>query len=326
MSRVLNNSKHVSEELKERVLSVVEETNFKPNLLARGLVNKKTNLIGVLIPRISNNFFSQLIEGINEVAENYGYNILLSTSYNNLQKELEYLNIFVDRQLDGIILAVTDFSDQHKSFFEKTTIPTVFMGQQLDKGKYPYVTIDNVKASCEATRFLINQKHQKIAILAGPDFDIATGDNRLQGYLEALKEANLPINPRWQTRRYHTIEDGYQAAAQIMSQQERPTAIFACSDQQALGAINYLHEHGYDVPGDISVVGFDDIDLASVFKPKLTTIKQNPVDIGTTAARLLIDQIKERPIPFKGNYIPFRLVVRESTKSWNDVEKPNYNQ
>ncbi|MBU9711669.1 LacI family DNA-binding transcriptional regulator [Evansella tamaricis] len=316
VSRVLNNSKYVSEDLKRRVLSVVEETGFKPNMVARGLVNKKTSLIGVLIPRISNNFFSKLIEGIEEVLQTYGYNILLSTSYNEIEKELEYLNIFEDRQLDGIIFSVTEFTDQHKNFFGETVVPTVFLGQKVETlKKYPYVTIDNIKAAYEATRYLIKQKHKRIAIMAGPEKDCATGDNRLQGYLEALKEAGLPLYTSWQTRRYHTIDDGYYAASQIMSQSEKPTAIFACSDQQALGAINYLREHGYRVPEDISVMGFDDVDLATVFRPKLTTVKQNPVDMGATAARLLIDQIHGNSLTALENLVPYRLVVRESTKS-----------
>src|SRR5690606_24894725 len=143
-------------------------------------------------------------------------------------------------------------------------LPTVFIGQKLDnQNKYPYVTIDNVKASYEATKYLINQNHKKIAILAGPESDTATGTYRLRGYMEALEEAGLVPNPLWQSKRFHTIEDGYTATSQIMSQRDRPTAIFACSDLQALGAINYLQEHGYKVPEDISVMGFDDVDLAS---------------------------------------------------------------
>ncbi len=315
VSRVLNNSKYVSEELKERVLAIVKETGFKPNLVAKGLVNKKTNLIGILIPRISNNFFAKLIEGTEEVAQTYGYNILLSTSYNDLQREIEYLNIFEDRQLDGILFSVTEFTEEHRAFFERTTLPTVFIGQKLEQQeKYPYVTIDNVKASYEATKYLINQNHTKIAILAGPESDTATGTYRLQGYKDALEEVGITANPLWQSMRFHTIEDGYIATSKIMSQVDKPTAIFACSDQQALGAINYLHEYGYRVPEDISVMGFDDVDLASIFRPKLTTVKQNPVDIGATAMRLLIDQMKNIEIQSKENFIPYRLVVRESTK------------
>jgi LacI family transcriptional regulator len=294
----------------------VEETGFKPNMVAKGLVQKKTQLIGVLIPRISNNFFSKFIEGIERVSETYGYNILLSSSNNDTEKELEYLNIFKERQLDGIIFSVTEFTEEHQMFFEKAAVPTVFVGQKLDQqNNYPYVTIDNIQASYEAAKFLIEQNHKKIAIMAGPEFDLATGEHRLQGYLKALTEAGLLINPTWQTRRYHTMENGYIAASQIMSASEKPTAIFACSDQQALGAINYLREYGYKVPEDISVMGFDDIDLATVFRPKLSTVKQMPEEIGATAIKLLIDQIEEKPINKVENLVPYELVIRESTRS-----------
>lgn len=288
---------------------------YKPNLVAKGLVIKKTNLIGVLIPRISNNFFSKLIEGIEVEAKIHGYNILLSTSYNEIEKEIEYLNIFKDRQLDGVIFSVTDFATELQEFFNKTLIPTVFLGQKLEQQKrYPYVTLDNIKAAFEATKYLIDLNHQKIAIMAGPECDMATGDHRLEGYIKALEQADLQVKPHWQTRKYHTIDNGYKAAAEIMSHQEKPTAIFACSDQQALGAINYLKEHGYHVPEDISVVGFDDVDLATVFRPKLTTVKQYPVEMGKTAARLLIDQIEEKSAPAIENIAPHQLVIRESTK------------
>lgn len=313
----MNNSKYVSDELKERVLKVVEETGYKPNLVAKGLVIKKTNLIGVLIPRISNNYFSKLIEGIEEEAKSRGYNILLSTSYNDVAKEIEYLSIFKERQLDGVIFSVTEFAPELQEFFKKTSTPTVFLGQKLEQqNKYPYVTLDNIKAAYDATKYLIDLNHEKIAIMAGPESDMATGKHRLKGYVKALTQAGLKVNPHWQTKNYHTIENGYKAAAEIMSHQEKPTAIFACSDQQALGAISYLKENGYEVPRDISVVGFDDIDLATVFRPKLTTIRQDPVGMGKRAVSLLIDQIEEKSAPDIENIAPYQLVVRESTKSF----------
>lgn len=312
---MLNDSKYVSEDLKQRVLSVVEETGFKPNMVARGLVNKKTKLIGVLIPRISNNFFSMLIEGIEVEAQKHGYNILLSTSYNQLQKELDFLNIFEERQLDGIIFSVTEFTDQHQAFFKKTKVPTTFIGQEVNQQqKFPYITVNNVAAAYDATKYLIDQQHEKIAIMAGPETDFATGVRRLEGYQQALQEAELPVHSTWQTNHYHTLENGYDAASFIMSQKEKPTAIFACSDQQALGAVNYLQEHGYRIPEDISVMGFDDIDLASLFQPKLTTIRQYPYDMGVLATKLIMDQLKVKKQSDIKNIAPYQLIIRESTR------------
>lgn len=318
VSRVLNNSKYVSDDLRQRVLKVVEETGYKPNMVARGLVQKKTKLLGVLIPRISNDYFSQLIEGIEIEAQKYGYNLLLTISNNEEKREREYLEIFEERQLDGIIFSVTKFTELHHGFFAKTTVPSVFLGQAIkDQEKYPYITINNENAAYEATKYLLSKNHRKIAILAGPLSDIATGVKRIAGYKKALAEAGIKFNPAWQTNNYHTIENGYRAAEQIMSTQEKPTAIFACSDQQALGAVNYLQEQGYRVPDDISVMGFDDIDLASVFKPRLTTIRQYPKDIGKMAIQLLMDQINDHTVDNIKNIAPYKLVVRESTLAKN---------
>lgn len=314
VSRVLNNSKYVRDELRERVLKAVEEYGYKPNLVARGLVNKKTNLIGVLIPRLANNFFAEIIEGVENLAHLYGYNILLGTSNNDVQKEVELLSVFVERQLDGIIFSVTEFTDEHRKFFEGLPVPTVFIGQEIEHGTYPYVTIDNVKASYEATKYLIKLGHKRIAIIAGPKDDVATGVDRLRGFVKAMEEEGLAVEHGWQIHKYHTIENGYLAASQVMSHEEKPTAIFACSDLLALGAINYLTEHGYSVPNDISVMGFDDIDLASIFKPKLTTVKQFPVEIGAISIRLLIDLMEKGQVLDLRNLVPYRIVVRESTK------------
>lgn len=315
VSRVINGTKPVSQELRERVLNVVKESDYRANSLARGLVSKKTKLIGVIIPKISNSYFSTLLEGIEEVSGNYGYNILLASSNHDLQKEIEYLQIFKERQLDGIIFSATVFTDLHMKFYKKNRIPNVFVGQKIEETHYPFVTINNYQATYELTKYLINQNHKKIAVMTGNENDKATGQERFLGFKKAMEESGLNVNPNWCLSGDHTIENGYYSTAKMMLTEEKPTAIVACSDFKALGAINYLREIGYRVPEDISVIGFDDSELATISNPNLTTIHQSPFDIGATATRLLMEQIQEKTINQKEFLIPYRLVIRESTRA-----------
>ncbi|MDN4524076.1 LacI family DNA-binding transcriptional regulator [Fictibacillus fluitans] len=319
VSRVINNSKPVSSELRERVERVIKETGFAPSEVARGLVHRKTKLIGLMIPKVANTFFSQLIEGAEQVAKANGFNILLTVSHMDMEKEVDYLSIFKDRQLDGIIFSVSQFTNLHRQFFNEFEIPTVFLGQQIKETPYPYILIDNFKASYEATKYLINKGHEKIGILKGPDYDISTGYERYRGYQQALQDAGLAVHDDWVFSDFHDINNGYRGMKTIMEQDELPTAMFACSDVMAVGAINYLQDHGFRIPQDMSIIGFDDAELSTMFRPKLTTIRQDSFEMGAEAMRCLIEQIVEKKTEKKEIIFPHQLIEREST-----AETTNY--
>ncbi|WP_099223016.1 LacI family DNA-binding transcriptional regulator [Listeria costaricensis] len=313
VSRVLNNSKPVSKELRERVLAAIEEEEFVPNMLARGLVNKTTKLIGVIIPRISNTFFSSLIEGIEKVSRASGYSLMFISSGGDLDREIESLRLFRERQVDGVIFSLTEFNDKLAQFYEKNTYPTVFVGQEVEQTPYPYITIDNFQASYEVTRYFIQQGHTKIGMIHGPEHDMATGKDRYLGYKRAMENAGLEVRQEWLAGDFHSIQNGYRCAQKIMAATEKVTGIVAASDLMAVGAIDFLTEKNqYNVPDDISISGFDDSEIAHVIRPQLTTVKQDPVLIGEEAMRLLKQQIETGEITQKATYMPYHLVERSS--------------
>lgn len=322
VSRVMNNSKPVSDELRERVNKAIAETQFTPNALARSLVNKKTKLIGVIIPKISNTYFSNLMEGIEEVATLNGYNIIISSSNSDTAKEVEFLNIFKDRQIDGIIFCVTEFTKFHRRFYERSPIPTVFVGQNVEEMAYPSLNIDNEQAAYELVNYVIQEGHKEIAYIRGSKRDKSTGQERYKGFVRAMEQAGLPIHEEWTCHtEHHTVVNGYNSAKQIMSEGKKPTAICASSDLLAAGVINYLQDNGYEVPSDISVTGFDDAEVATLVRPKITTSRQNPFAIGRKAMELVLAQLQQGGEVQVQVIMPHKLVVRDSVAKENSDAK-----
>ncbi|ACL70307.1 LacI family DNA-binding transcriptional regulator [Halothermothrix orenii] len=315
VSRVLNNSKPVSPQLKKKVLKVVEETGYRPNALARGLIKKHTALIGVIIPDVANLNFAEMIKGIEQVADENNFDIILSSSGANVDKELEIFDVFIEKQLDGIIFSGVFFTDRHKEFFNKYNIPTVIVGQNFPGVELPSVTINNFQAAYEATSYLIELGHRRIGMITGPLKDIAAGLDRYRGFSAALKEYKVKEIEEYVVEGDFNIDSGYRCMEDILTGKEvPPTAIFAASDKIAIGAMNCCYDKGYKVPDDISIIGFDDTEVASVVRPSLTTIHQNHQEIGSTTAQLLIDRIKGRHNRAINVQLPYRLIERESTR------------
>lgn len=314
VSRVLNDSKPVSPELRRRVLKIVKETGYKPNALARGLIKKATGLIGIILPDIANQNFAELIKGIEEVADQNKFDIVVSNSHGNVEKELEILDVFREKQLDGIIFSGVTFTDDHSHFFQKYKIPLVIVGQNFPQIELPSVAINNFQAAYDATLFLIKLGHKNIAMISGPFNDIAAGKDRYRGYSTALKEYGLEEIQGYVQKGDFTIESGYRAMEKIMAIKPLPTAVFAASDKMAIGAMNFCFDNGYKVPDDISIIGFDDMEIASVVRPTLTTIHQNKKEIGALTARLLIDRIKGKESGIWNVQPPYKLIERQSTK------------
>jgi len=315
VSRVINDTKHVSDTLKKKVLDAIEETGYRPNLTARSLVKKKSNILGVLIPRIANDYFSQLLEGIEKEAQKMGYNIILGTSYNQMKKEIEYLNLFAERKMDGIIFSVTSYSEKHQHFFEKANMPTVFLGQDLSEiSNYPSLLINNELAAYDATNSLIKLGHKKIGLLSGPKIDIATGIDRKQGFLKAIHESSLNYEDNWIQFAHHTIDNGYNNTQKIFSDADKPTALFATSDLQAIGAMKYLKNINIKVPDQVSIMGFDNSYLSKIYSPSLSSVHQNPEVIGEKAVELICKQIENKKIEKNKFTFPHKIIERETFK------------
>lgn len=313
VSRVMNNSKPVNDEIREKVEKVIDETNFRPNALARGLINKSTNLIGVIIPQI-NYISAELINGIEEVANQNGYNIILSNSRLNAEQELKALDIFKEKQVDGIILSSVDISERHKELIEKNKIPLVVVGQKTTEYGIPWVDVDNYAPISELVRYLIQCGHKKIGMIHGPLKDQSAGYTRYKAFLEEMERHQLSIDSTSLVESNFSTKDGYFAMEKLLRGAFIPTAILCASDTIAIGAKNCAEDRGYLVPEDVSIVGFDDIDLASLVRPQLTTVRSSIQNMGSKSMETLIKMLNEGKLDNLEHYVDYRLMIRDSVK------------
>ena len=316
VSRVINDSKPVNKEKKEKVLKVIKENNFKPNTLARGLIMKKTNVIGVILPDISNNIFSETVKGIDEVLNKNGYNFILCNSGGIASQEIKYLELLIEKKIDGAILSGVEFTEAHKAFFKVNKLPTIMVGQQPEDLDIPSVDTDSFQAAYEAVKFLIALGHLRIACISGPLRDISAGLKRLKGYEKALADSGIAFTQRYCAQGCFTIDSGFAAMEKILQENaEPPTAVFAADDLMAIGAIDCIIDRGLSVPKDISVMGFDDSKIASAFRPALTTVHQDSFNTGSMAASMLLKKLKGETLENNTIFLPHKIISRNSTRA-----------
>lgn len=313
VSRVINGSKPVSPEVRDKVMKVIDETGFKPSALARSLSTKKTKLIGVVIPDVANPVFSELVKGMEDQSNASGYNILLCNTYLSHEKELKYLEILQDKEVDGIIFLTTDETEEQVEFFRKYGKPVVTVDRKFRKMEIPSVGVDDYEASYKAVNYLINMNHTEIAMVRAPLDDQSHGFHRFSGYKQAMADHGLDVHEDWVVEGDFTVKAGYDAMMKLLSSSTSPTAVFFASDLMAVGGIRCITDSGMRVPDDISVIGFDDIPIASMFIPSLTTTRQPTADIGMKAMEKLLKLIdgKEEELHTK---FPTQLILRNSTK------------
>ena len=313
VSRVLNGSKPVSKELAEKVMKADNEAHYKPNSIARSLILKKTNLLGVVIPNVSQPFHGLALSGIEEIASQNGYNVIICNVFDSLEKELKYFKILEEKQVDGIILMHESTSSEVINFIEETHIPIVLASVLIEGVHLPSVKIDDFKASYDAVKYLIDSGHRNIAMICGKE--ITAGDYRSKGYYKALTDCGLHINPQYMKEGSFTVRSGYEIMKQFLKLKPLPTALFAANDEMAIGAINCILDHGLNVPRDISVVGFDGIEWSSIYRPRLTTIQQPIKRIGMEAAKLLVRILNSGNCDISDITLDYQLIVRESSMS-----------
>ncbi len=291
-SRALNGVmlNKVSEETRQRIIKVADSMGYRPNIMARGLAKKRTNLLGVLVPEIRSSFLPQTMEGIWYVAEKTGMAVLLYVTDWLTQKEEKYLRQLLEWQVDGIIWVPTA-ADNIDLFIEvEKNIPVIQLFTAVPELCSSKIILDNEKGGYLATQHLINIGHTRIAHLAAIEDHFApSGRQRLQGYLKALQEANLPIDKNLIVDSGFTTKGGRLAFQQVAKYQ--PTAVFACSDMVAWGCIQEAQLQGKKVPDDLAVVGFDNLDISSLIVPSLTTIEQPQRQFGEMAVTKLIEAL-----------------------------------
>lgn len=314
VSRVISNQGNVKEDTKKKVIEAIDQLHYQPNVLARQLRRMQTTTVLVVVPDITNPFFSKILRGIESVAVENGYQVLLGDTQNNVEREREYIDLLRQKQADGmILLTARSEPDVINQIAEK--YPVVLACEYLDDSALPTVSIDNVLSAKKATCHLIHLGHRRIGYLSGPPETILSRD-RLNGFKEAMAEHALAVKTEDVLTGDFSFESGYQLTLtwldQTSTSHNKPTAIFAANDDMAIGALKAVKSRGLSVPEDMAIVGFDNIMTASIVEPALTTIAQPMFEIGTRAMQILLQWIQgERPIISK-EILSDELIVRDS--------------
>lgn len=311
VSRVLNNHPSVSPKTRRRVEEAIRRLQYEPNLLGRNLRRTESRLILVLVPTISNPFYSEIIQGIEEVAQKSGYNILLCTTGSDQEREWIYLDLVKQKLADGVI-SMDPAANQASLISYAQQFPVIQCCEYSEDNEAPYVAIDNRAAAYMAVKHLITSGHRKIALF-NTDERFLYARLRKQGFLDALEEAGITPRSEWILNLSLSFEDGYRAMKEKLSAEDRPDALFAVSDVLAIGALRALGEAGLKSPEDMALVGFDNIAEASYTTPSLTTVGQPMRKMGQEACRMLIQRIEHQDKPVKSIFLQHELILREST-------------
>ncbi len=315
VSRVVNGNPNVKPTTRKKVLDAIEKLGYRPNAVARGLASKRTTTVGVIIPDISSIFFAELARGIEDIATMYKYNIILCNSDQNKDKEIHLINTLLEKQVDGMIFMGGEITEDHVEQFKRSPVPIVLSATVDQKKEFPSVNINYQQAAYDAVNFLIESGHTKIGMLTGPLEDPVNGYQKYSGYRKALEDATISYCEDYVVLGDYTYDSGIEAMEKFLKIADRPTAIFAGTDEMALGIIHGAQDQGLNVPLDIEVIGFDNTRLAAMVRPTLTSVVQPMYDIGAVSMRLLTKYMNKEEVSEQVVLLPHRIEFRNSTKS-----------
>lgn len=312
VSRVINNHPYVAEEKRVVVLEAMKNLGYVPNSAARSLRNQKTGMLAVLVPRITNPFFSQLIEAIEIATSEHGYQLIVCQTRYLKEKELDYLNLLKTKQIDGVILTSIENDWETIAPFLKYG-PIVLCNDPDERANVPMVTLDHYYGGYLATKHLIELGHKVIAYCCG-EYNSSISRHRELGFLKALSESNLYFNEQHAFRDAISVADGREIFRRIIEMNIQPTAIFTGGDEVAVGIIAEAKGMGWKIPEQLSVVGFDNQMITELVEPTITTVHQ-PIDqMGRKVVELLLEKIKSKTKLYRDVHcLPLDLIVREST-------------
>lgn len=314
VSRVINNSPNVKPETRERIKEVIQRTGFVGNRNARSLVSGRTNMIGLLIPDLGTAYIGEIIRGIDTELESASYNMMLYTTHRRETKEAGYITSLIQSGVDGLILILPRNPANFLEKLRSLNFPYVLVDHQGIDEQGPAVGATNFQGAFDATEYLIGIGHRKIAFITGHK-DLGCSQERLHGFKAALAKHAIPVNNEWVMEGDFEQSTGYRGGKYLMSLPGRPTAIFASNDLMAFGVMDAVRDMGLKIPGDISVIGFDNILQASQTMPGLTTVEQPLELMGRQATLMLVDMMKEGEIKAGKVELPTRLVLRDSCKA-----------
>jgi LacI family transcriptional regulator len=319
VSKALKDSYEISEKTKQRVLECAKKHNYQPNPMARSLKQGSSKVLGIIIPTIDNNFFSQVISGVEAVAYSKGYNIIMTQTHESYDMEVSNTDLLAIRAIDGLLISLSietkDIS--HLKKLHSQGLPIVFFDRVTSEIDTHKITADNFRGAYEATMHLIKAGYKRIAHITS-SINVSITAERLKGYKQALEENNIPViedHIKYCPYGGKDIEEVQQALDELFDTPEKPDAIFTATDRVTTITLAQLHKMGIKIPGDIALLGFTNTQLADVLDPPLTQVLQPGFEMGKKATEMLIQLIESRrPVEFKTVVLPAQLFPRDSTR------------
>jgi LacI family transcriptional regulator len=318
VSRALHDNSEISPGTKRKVLETAEELNYHPNILARSLINQRSQTIGVIVPEITHNFFSAVISGIEGVAYDAGYVIILCESGENFEREVLNTQALVNNQIAGLIVSISQSTTEssHFEFLQRVGIPLVFFDRVCDDINTSKILVDDYGGAYKAVEYLIKSGYKRIAHLGGAEH-LSISRDRFTGYLDALNTFEIPFNKDLHYFGGFHERDGIEGMEYLLGLKNTPDAVFAVNDPVAIGAYEVIKKRGLKIPQDIAMIGFSNNPVTAIIDPPLTTVEQPALELGKRAANILLEQIEA--LNAKKIYTPVReiletkLIIRKST-------------
>lgn len=314
VSHVINNTRHVETTTRQSVEQAMQELGYQPNSLARSLRSGETKTIGLVVPDVYNLFFADMARRIENLGYANGYSVILCNSDNNLAKQHNYIKTLITKQIDGVIFISAGESNEDLQKLADSRTPIVVADRVVPLSLADVVLLDNEQGGYEACKHLLDLGHKKIACITGPS-DVSPSMQRASGYRRALKEAGIEAPAEYVIPGDFTVFGGSESMSRLMKLDERPTAVFVSNDMMAMGAVTAARRLGLHVPEDVSIIGFDDIELARAFNPTLTTMAQPMQEMADIATSRLIAKMNSGEEGWENEQFTLtaNLIVREST-------------
>jgi LacI family transcriptional regulator len=309
VSRTLAGSSKVAPETRQRVLQAIETLGFVPDPSARRLASQRTDTIALVFPDISGPYYSSVIRGVEHAAGCYDHNVLIYGTHGK-ESSGRFLRDLTSK-VDGLVILARSMEDSFLAWLATQGIPFILLSRAYSQSPSDTISVDNEGGAYQAARHLIGHGHQRLAILSGPP-NSPDNRERLSGYERALAKAGLSIPPEWVIDGHFQYEGGRAALEQLLAQPSPPTAVLAANDEMAMGAISAAQRYGRRVPEDLAVVGFDDIQIAEMVCPALTTVHQPMEQLGEQAVELLFERLKTPDAPWRQEILSTHLLVRRS--------------
>ena len=319
VSRVISDHSRISPETKERVRQVMEALDYHPNMIARSLITRSSQTLGIVLSRsaesaFSNPFFPEVIRGISSITQKCHYYLMLATAENHSEEAGKCLRMVREKRVDGIILLASRVNDELIKELSVKNCPFVVVGRAPEYTKCYSVNNDNVQAANSAVRYLLNLGRRRIALLNGPE-EYTFCQDRFEGYRLAFQECGIAYEPSLAKSGTLTQEDGYRLTKELLTEKPIPSAIFCVDDLMAMGAYLAIREQRLSIPNDIAVVGFNDDPIASVIEPKLTSIRIPIYEMGVCAAEMMIQALAGKEVSPSQKILSSELIIRESCGS-----------